>query len=128
MITGSNAIRFLLQTVLQEKYHTLTAADAGEAMQWLSVNKLPDAIILDSTLPDMESWELVEYFRTSHLFQHLPLIVISSLPEDEILFECERLGVNAWFRKPFNPIDLTKKLESLLHVASPAGTDLLKVV
>ncbi len=128
VITGSNAIRFLLQTVLQDRYSTLTASGAGDAMQWMSRSTFPDAIIMDSSLPDLENWELVEYFKTSGLYKHIPIIVISALPEEEIISACDEYGIDAWFKKPFNPIDLLQKLESLLHVPSARGPVSLKVV
>jgi CheY-like chemotaxis protein len=129
VITESKAIRFLLQTVLHDRFNTITASDAGEAMYWIQQSNLPDAIVMDPNLPDTEPWELVEYFKTSGLYKHIPMIVISSVPEDELANLCSNFGVEGAFKKPFNPIDLKKQLETLITApASTTNWKLLKVV
>ena len=79
VITESKAIRFLLQTVLNDEYTPVTASEAADAIYWISQSDLPDAIVVDPVLPDTEPWEIVEYFKTSGLYQHIPLVVISSI-------------------------------------------------
>ncbi len=128
VITESKAIRFLLQTVLHDHYSTVTAAEAGEAVGFISQASLPDAIVLDSDLPDTEPWELVEHFKTSGLYQHIPMVVISSQSEEEIEKYCGKFGVEASFRKPFNPIDLKQRLDALIKAPALSTRSWLKVV
>lgn len=128
VITESKAIRFLLQTVLNDEYTTVTASEAADAIYWISQSDLPDAIVVDPVLPDTEPWEIVEYFKTSGLYQHIPLVVISSIPQDELDAQCTHYGADAAFRKPFNPIDLKKTLKALINVPSTRDRKVLKVV
>jgi two-component system, chemotaxis family, chemotaxis protein CheY len=128
VITESKAIRFLLQTVLNDQFNTITAAEAGDAMYWISQSELPDAIVIDPNLPDTEPWELVEHLKTSFLYKHIPLIVISAQPEEELMSLCANYNVDAYFHKPFNPIDLKKKLELLTKLPASSNLKLLKVV
>jgi two-component system chemotaxis response regulator CheY len=87
-------------------------------MYWLTRSELPAAIVIDPELPDTQNWELVEYFKTSELYKNIPMVVISSLDEEEIATVCSQYNVEAAFHKPFNPVDLTKTLEALTQ--SPA--------
>ncbi|ULQ50686.1 response regulator [Flavihumibacter fluvii] len=128
VITESKAIRFLLQTVLNDQFNTITAAEAGDAMYWISQSELPDAIVIDPNLPDTEPWELVEHLKTSFLYKHIPLIVISAQPEEELISLSANYNVDAFFHKPFNPIDLKKKLELLTKLPASSNLKLLKVV
>lgn len=128
VITASKSIRFLLHTVLSDQFSVITASEAGDAMYWLTKSDLPSAIVVDPELPDTANWEIVEYFKTSELFKNIPMVVISSLDEEEICSECSRYEVEASYRKPFNPINLLKTLKALIESPVSGSTKLLKVV
>jgi CheY-like chemotaxis protein len=128
VITESKAIRFLLETVLQEEFTTITAAEAADAMYWISQSELPSAIVMDPNLPDTAPWELVEHLKTSGLYAHIPLVVIAEQPEVELAALSARYGVDAYFSKPFNPIDLKSQLESLINTPAGHSKTLLKAV
>src|SRR3954469_4188496 len=92
-IDDSQAIRFLLQTVLGKDYQVVTAPDACTAMFWLSKRNIPDLIITDPQLPDMKDWELIEELSTSVLYRNIPLMVISSLNREETKLNCEKFSI-----------------------------------
>ena len=68
-IDDSKAIRFLLHTVLGKEYQVVTAPDACSAMFWLAKKNLPDLIIVDPQLPDVQDWELIVEFTSSALYR-----------------------------------------------------------
>jgi len=107
-IDDSKAMRFLLQTVLGKDYQVITAPDGCSAMYWLSKRNLPDLIIVDAQLPDMQDWELVEQLISSGIYRDIPLIVLSSLDKGLTRVKCLEYGVTEYFTKPFNPIDLVE--------------------
>lgn len=113
-IDDSKAIRFLLQTVLSNNYQVITAPDGCSAMLWLSKKNLPDLIILDAQLPDMNDWEMIEQFSTSGIYRDIPLIVLSSLSEQVLKQKCQQYAVAAFFCKPFNPIDLVEAINRVI--------------
>jgi two-component system, chemotaxis family, chemotaxis protein CheY len=112
-IDDSKAIRFLLQTVLGKDYQVITAPDGCSAMYWLSKKNLPDLIICDAQLPDMDNWELVEQLSMSGLYRDIPVIVLSSLNKNETNTKCLQYGVAEHFTKPFNPIDLLEAVNKI---------------
>lgn len=112
-IDDSKAIRFLLQTVLGKEYQVITAPDGCSAMYWLSKKNLPDLIIIDAQLPDMDNWELVEQLSISGLYRDIPMIVLSSLNKNETKAKCIQYGVAEHFTKPFNPIDLQEAVNKI---------------
>ena len=112
-IDDSKAIRFLLQTVLGKDYQVITAPDGCSAMYWLSKKNLPDLIIIDAQLPDMDNWELIEQLSISGLYRDIPMIVLSSLNKNETKAKCIQYGVAEHFTKPFNPIDLQEAVNKI---------------
>jgi CheY-like chemotaxis protein len=114
-IDDSKAIRYLLHTLLNKHYQVITAADGCSAINWLSQNELPDLIIADPQLPDMQNWELIEQLATSGLYGSIPVIVLSALDQSETETKCEELGLARFFTKPFNPIDLIEQVHSTIR-------------
>jgi CheY-like chemotaxis protein len=113
-IDDSKAIRFLLQTVLSKDYQVVTMPDGCSAMYWLSKKNLPDLIIVDPQLPDMENWELVQHLSSSGIYGDIPILVLSGLESEETLAKCLEFGVDKYFSKPFNPVDLLQSVNSLM--------------
>jgi two-component system, chemotaxis family, chemotaxis protein CheY len=113
-IDDSKAIRFLLQTVLSKDYQVITMPDGCSAMYWLSKKNLPDLIIVDPQLPDMENWELVQHLSSSGIYGDIPVLVLSGLDNDETQVKCMEYGVDKYFLKPFNPVDLLESVDSLM--------------
>ena len=114
-IDDSKAIRFLLQTILSKDYQVITMPDGCSAMYWLSKKNLPDLIIADPQLPDMENWELVEQLSSSGIYGNIPLLVLSGLDNEETQVKCLEQGVTKYFLKPFNPVDLLSAVNNLIR-------------
>lgn len=127
-IDESKAIRFLLQTVLGQKHQVVTAADGCSALYWLSKRNLPDVIIVDPQLPDMQTWELLEHLKSSGLYGHIPIIVLSSLDSKETAQKCKELGITKSFQQPFNPVELENAIDELLSYETNNVTTVLKAV
>lgn len=113
-IDDSKAIRFLLQTVLGKDYTVVTAPDGCSAMYWLSKRNLPDLIITDAQLPDMQDWELIEQLASSGIYRDIPIVVISSLDKAQVEAKCQEFGVAQNFTKPFNPVDLVAHVQRII--------------
>lgn len=105
-IDDSKAIRFLLQTVLGKEYNVVTVPDGYSAMYYLTHRQMPDLIIADPQLPDMENWELIQQLSSSGMYGDIPLIVLSGLDKRETELKCMEYGIVKCFVKPFNPVDL----------------------
>ena len=113
-IDDSKAIRFLLQTVLGKEYNVITVPDGYSAMYYLSHRQMPDLIIADPQLPDMENWELIQQLSSSGMYGDIPLIVLSGLDKKETELKCMEYGVVKYFVKPFNPVDLMIAVSDLV--------------
>jgi DNA-binding response OmpR family regulator len=113
-IDDSRAIRFLLHTILSKEYEVITMPDGYSAMYWLSRKNMPDLIIADPQLPDMEDWQLVRHLDENDLYTHIPVLVLSALNVKETWSKCIELRTHGYFLKPFNPIELVESISTLL--------------
>jgi CheY-like chemotaxis protein len=106
VIEESKAIRLLLKTVFQDSFQTFCASNASSAINWLSHGNNVNVIIVNPELPDTDSWELVEYLKTSVLYSRIPIIVLSSFEEAEVAAKCREFDIAKYLCKPFNPLDM----------------------
>ena len=116
IVDDSKPISYLLQTILRKKFQVITAPDGYAAMRWLSKKNFPALIIASPRLPEMQNWEMIEHLRSSGIYGDIPVIVLSGLDKQETAGKCAELGVEAYYMKPFNPVDLEKNICNLLSL------------
>lgn len=120
-IDDSKAIRFLLHTILGKDYQVVTAPDACSAMFWLAKKNLPDLIIADPQLPDVQDWELIAEFSSSAIYRDIPMVVLSSLDKEVTAAKCLKYGVSDFYAKPFNPLELNETVQKIMSRVVPVS-------
>ena len=95
-------------------------------MYWLSRKNSPDLIIADPQLPDMENWELIHQLSTSGLYGNIPIIALSGLEKSETDSKCLSFGIEKYFLKPFNPVELLLAVNDVLSRKLSNGDFTLK--
>ena|SRR5579872_7186948 len=72
------------------------------------------ALVTDLHMPRMDGFELIEKIRADRRFARLPVIVVSGDTDPRTPERVSRLGVDAYFSKPYSPAEVREKLEHLL--------------
>lgn len=125
VVNDSNAIRFLLQTILSKKYNVISFPDTCSTMQWLLRKNIPHLIIADPQLPDSDSWELVSNLQNSGLYGTIPIVILSNLSEEEVIVKTlEYTNVVKSFSQPFNPLELLDVIETIVTAKAADTADL----
>ena len=75
------------------------------------------AVITDLHLPQMDGFELIEAVRSHPGRGALPILVISGDSDPGTPSRLEALGANAYFQKPFSPIEVRNRLEQLIYAS-----------
>jgi DNA-binding response OmpR family regulator len=114
IVEGSKAMRFLLHTIFKKHYKVVSVPDGVSAMYYLRQGNKPNLILLDPELTDMPDWELVKHFSLSPMYNQIPLVVISSLDENQLRVNAMKHSVVEYFTKPFNPLKLVESIDMLL--------------
>jgi two-component system response regulator len=76
--------------------------DGEQAVEYLSRNPKPTAILLDLNLPRMDGFQLLEYIRSNNATRLLPVIVLTSSTEEKDIAHAYHLGANSYINKPIN--------------------------
>lgn len=76
---------------------------------------LPDIIITDIMMPQMDGLELCRRIRSESLTSHIPVIVVSARGADEDRVSGIKAGADAYLTKPFNDEELSAMVGRLLE-------------
>jgi DNA-binding response OmpR family regulator len=113
VIDDERTIRVLLENFLKE-YIVTTKNDGLEGLSWLQEGNMPDLIVADIQMPNLDGYEFVKQLRASGYFKDIPLIVLSGIESTAEKVKCLKLGANDYIVKPFNPEELALRIELLL--------------
>ncbi len=94
---------------------------AEEALHWLGARSTATddicAVITDLHLPQMDGFELIETVRSRPGRGALPILVISGDSDPGTPSRLKALGADAYFQKPFSPIEVRNRLEQLIYAS-----------
>ena len=111
VIDDEITIRTLLVTFLKEKYEVEAKTDGKEALTWLQDGNLPNLIVCDADMPNMNGYEFIQNVRASGFFKDIPILMLSSLDTSAERVKYLKAGANDFIVKPFNPEELDVKIE-----------------
>lgn len=90
----------------------LISAKTGRRGIDLAVAELPDIVILDLNLPDINGFEVLKEIRT---VSTLPVIILTVRSEDEDMMKGLELGADDYIIKPFNYLTLLARVKAVLR-------------
>jgi two-component system chemotaxis response regulator CheY len=94
----------------------LMVPSAVEALRILSApGRAFQVIVTDLNMPRMDGFELIRRVRADHRLAATPIIVVSADTDPATPERISKLGVDAFFTKPFSPAQVRRKLEQLLN-------------
>ena len=74
-----------------------------------------DAIVSDVKMPGMDGFQLIEQVRSDPAHAALRVVVITGCTNADTPERVRKLGINAFFSKPYSPIQVRYKVEQLLN-------------
>jgi DNA-binding response OmpR family regulator len=101
-------------TLRRQGYAVTTASDGEEALQLIRAER-PDIIVLDLIMPKLQGFDVLQVLKQDSLTAAIPVIVLSSLTQEQDKQEALDLGAVAYFNKTtFSLSELVKQVEATL--------------
>ena len=112
VVEDDHNIASFVQTVLESNsYQVLTAQRCQQGILMLS-SHVPDLVVLDLGLPDMDGEEFIRIVRRNSM---IPIIVLSARTEESDKVSSLDLGANDYITKPFGPAELVARVRAALR-------------
>jgi CheY-like chemotaxis protein len=114
-------IRGLLEVNLEMEGHdVVTAVDGRDALDKVRAD-VPDLILLDVMMPNVNGWEAVAALKDDPATRSIPVILLSARAAEGDRRKGEEIGVEEYVTKPFDPIELMDLVNRLLQGKAAAS-------
>ena len=119
-------IKFIRLNLELEGYRVIESSNGLEALNKVRV-ELPDLVLLDVMMPEMDGFETLERIRE---VSNVPVIMLTVKAEEEDKVRGLELGADDYVTKPFSPRELSSRIKAVLRrteMPSPIEKTALRV-
>ena len=114
VVDDQKDIRRLIKLALGPGYVLLEAEDGATAMEIIQ-RDVPDLVVLDIMMPGtIDGLGVLDSVRLDPLLKHIKVVLVSARGQARDYAVGMRHGADAYFIKPFSPIDLVDRISRLL--------------
>ncbi|WP_163324606.1 hybrid sensor histidine kinase/response regulator [Draconibacterium mangrovi] len=115
IVEDSSDLRFYLKENFKDRYNIIEAENGAEA--WAGFEKqLPDIVISDVMMPEMNGVELCTKIKSNRKTKHIPVILLTAKTDTAPVVEGYESGADAYLTKPFDFKVLESRIENLLRL------------
>jgi CheY-like chemotaxis protein len=100
---------------LQSKGYRVSGALGGAQGIFMANKEIPDLIILDIRMPDMDGFSVVEALKQSGQTSRIPIIFLTGSPERDADERAMGLGARFYIKKPYDPEELLDAVRRALE-------------
>ena len=110
----ADAAKLLQYRLRRNGYTTGIAEDGRAALNTIFATK-PDLVILDLMLPLLHGYEVCRLVKSSPITQHIPVIMLTAMSEQENKLKGFKLGADDYVTKPYDMRELLARMTLLLR-------------
>jgi len=107
--------RIVLKVNLMEAFYEVSQASGGAETVARARKELPDLILLDLLMPDMDGIEVCKALKSDPLTAGIPIIVVTAHNDSASRLEALRAGADEFMSKPLDEQTLLARVRSLLR-------------
>jgi two-component system response regulator VicR len=106
----------LVRLILGRRGFEIKGASGGLEGLKIIREVIPDLVLLDLMMPDMDGWEVYQQMKADEKTRNIPVIVVTAKAQsiDKVL-ALHIAKVDDYIAKPFSPQDLTNSVEKVLR-------------
>ena len=112
LVEDDENIRIMVGAMLESAGYQVIETRSCNTAITLAVSHIPDLILLDLGLPDMDGIKLLEYVRKTDL---TPIIILSARSDEMEKVKAFDMGANDYITKPFSAAEFLARVRSALR-------------
>ena len=107
-----STVKYVIES-LNNKYEVIGANNGIQCLQLLKEKNLPDLILLDIMMPEMNGWEVLNRLKENSTWKDIPVIFLTART-DEVAKNAGGFLGDDYIEKPFNGKELIKRIDDVL--------------
>ena len=115
VVEDSADMRNYIRASLEPLYHVIEAADGKEGIR-KGREIIPDLIISDIMMPEVNGYELCNVLKRDITTSHIPIILLTAKASEESVIQGLEIGADDYITKPFNTKILTARIKNLIDL------------
>lgn len=108
-------VRKYIREKLAEFDNVIEATNGKDGLE-IALRHLPDLVISDVMMPEMDGFELCKRLKTNDITSHIPVILLTARAEDRDKMAGLATGADAYLIKPFNSRELQIRTKNLILI------------
>lgn len=115
VIDDEPIVRMTLDGLLARENVQLLFAETGQKGIAMAQQYMPDAILLDLMMPDMDGYEVCRNIRSLPMLSEIPIIMITALDNREAKLAGLEAGADDFLTKPFDSMEIQIRMKNILR-------------
>lgn len=115
-VDDEQSILMIIDFVFGKKFNVVQKSNGMEAMTYMNEGNIPDIIIADLNMPEMDGFEFIQNIRASGFYRNVPLIMLSGNEDTKDKVKALKAGADDYLVKPFNPDELDARIENIFRL------------
>lgn len=113
-------LQFLGKLLTENGYGLCIAQSGQEALEFVK-NKMPDLILLDVMMPEVDGYEVCRRLKNQQRLKHIPVIFLTAKAETEDIVKGFAVGGVDYVTKPFNSVELLARVKTHVEIKTLRG-------
>lgn len=107
-------LRAFIRRELQSEYELLEAPDGLIGLD-LARSEIPDLVLTDIMMPQLDGYELCRRLKTDERTNHIPVVMLTAKSDSESRLAGLEIGADDYLTKPFDVVELKARVSNLLE-------------
>lgn len=115
-VDDNESIRQMVTEALKDNFKNLYIASNGKEALQIALKEIPDIVISDIMMPEMNGYELCRRIKENLNINHIQVILLTARTDEQSHLDGYKTGADAYMEKPFEINSLLENVRNRLYL------------
>ena len=116
LVVDDNGLNLrVAEKMLEKQFKVATVSSGKEALEYVK-NTIPDLILLDIHMPEMDGFEVLEILQADSEYKDIPVVFLTANEEREVEVKGFEVGAQDFIKKPFSADIMIRRVDRILEL------------